>query len=242
MASEPKLISSYDPGFHNRNMESTVVRLNRESQWKDLSCIILIPASGKISTRVVSSWLGLIKPPNNKCHHIFSVEAEVGEAYNSMLQAILNDSNLSQWKYVLCMEHDNSPPGDGLVKLLTQMEAHTEMAAIGGLYFTKGFGGVAQIWGNPSEEVNFRPQLPDSKGGLIECCGTGMGFTVFRLEMFKDSRLRRPWFKTLNGSEGQGVGTQDLYFWGDARKFGYRCAVDCSVKVGHYDADSDMMW
>ena len=32
-----------------------------------------------------------------------------------------------------------------------------------------------------------------------------------------------------------GVGTQDLYFWGDARKYGYRCAIACDVKVGHYD-------
>jgi hypothetical protein len=53
--------------------------------------------------------------------------------------------------------------------------------------------------------------------------------------MFKDERLRKPWFKTYNGTEGFGIGTQDLAFWGDARKYGYRCAVDCSVKVGHYD-------
>lgn len=242
MALEPKLISSYDPGIHNRNLESTVVRLNRESQWKDLSCIMLIPASNKISTRVVSSWLGLIRPPNNKFHHIFSVEAEVGDAYNSMIENILNDPILNKWKYILCMEHDNSPPADGIIKLLAQLENRPEMAAIGGLYFTKGFGGVAQIWGNPTGEVNFRPQLPDPNGGLVECCGTGMGFTAFRLEMFKDSRLRRPFFKTLTGAEGQGVGTQDLYFWGDARKFGYRCAVDCSIKIGHYDETNDMMW
>ena len=42
--------------------------------------------------------------------------------------------------------------------------------------------------------------------------------------------------------EGQGIGTQDLYFWGDARKYGYRCAIDCNVKVGHYDYINDMMW
>jgi hypothetical protein len=28
--------------------------------------------------------------------------------------------------------------------------------------------------------------------------------------MFKDPRLRRPWFKTLNGGDGQGIGTQDF--------------------------------
>lgn len=239
---EPKIVSSYDPGIHNRDLGATVVRLRRESQWKDLACVILIPASNKVSTRVVASWWSLITPPNNRCHKIFSIDTEVGEAYSSMIQGIVDDPNFDNWKYILCMEHDNAPPPNGLVKLLEQMESHPEFAAIGGLYFTKGFGGVAQIWGAPGDIDNFRPQLPDLNGGLVECCGTGMGFTVFRLSMFRDKKLRRPWFRTLNGSEGQGVGTQDLYFWGDARKYGYRCAVDCSIKVGHYDVDSDMMW
>ena len=49
------------------------------------------------------------------------------------------------------------------------------------------------------------------------------------------------------GENGTGIGTQDLYFWGDARKYGYRCAIDCSVKVGHYDLEGrfgppDTMW
>jgi hypothetical protein len=67
-----------------------------------------------------------------------------------------------------------------------------------------------------------------------------MGFTLFRLGLFKDDKLRRPWFKTMAGTEG--VGTQDLYFWNDARKHGYRAAVDCRVLVGHYDHQTDMVW
>jgi hypothetical protein len=59
--------------------------------------------------------------------------------------------------------------------------------------------------------------------------------------MFKDQKLRRPWFKTISSME-EGVGTQDLYFWGDARKHGYRCAVDCSVLVGHLDPATGVVW
>jgi hypothetical protein len=92
---------------------------------------------------------------------------------------------------------------------------------------------VAQIWGDVKDPVvNFRPQKPDPAGGLVECHGTGMGFNVWRLDMFKDERLRKPWFVTQTEN---GVSTQDLYFWSEARKYGYRCAIDCSVKVGHYD-------
>jgi hypothetical protein len=55
---------------------------------------------------------------------------------------------------------------------------------------------------------------------------------LWRISMFKDSKLRKPWFVTQK--EG-GMCTQDLYFASDARKYGYRFAVDCSVKSGHYD-------
>jgi hypothetical protein len=72
-----------------------------------------------------------------------------------------------------------------------------------------------------------------------------MGFNLWRLSMFKDSRLAKPWFRTVKGKDG--VGTQDLTFWSDARKYGYRCAVDCSVLVGHYDmrgefGPEDFVW
>ena len=88
--------------------------------------------------------------------------------------------------------------------------------------------------------MNFRPQAPDPNGGLVECWGTGMGFNLFRIKMFKDKKLRKPWFKTV--ADNTGIGTQDLYFWSDARKNGYRCAIDCDVKVGHYDAQNNIMY
>ncbi len=136
----------------------------------------------------------------------------------------------------VALSHYNCPPPDGLIKLIERMEAHPEMACIGGLYFTKGEGGCAQIWGDIKDPMpNYRPQLPDMNGGLVECYGTGMGFNLWRLKTFKDEQIKRPWFKTFNGLDGQGVGTQDLTFWSEARKYGYRCAIDCAVKVGHYD-------
>lgn len=94
--------------------------------------------------------------------------------------------------------------------------------------------------------LNFRPQIPVPET-VQECCGLGMGFTLFRISMFKDERLRRPWFKTLDGKGGTGIGTQDLYFFSDCRKYGYRAAVDTRVRVGHYDFEGkygapDYMW
>lgn len=238
----PQLIEA---GRHNEHLTESTQRILEGGSWKTQRTIMLIPASGTIPTKVYLSHCSLIFPPNQGAHRMAAIGYEVGEAFSTSIASILATPGLCDWEYLLTIEHDNCPPMDGLVKLIEQMERHPEYAAIGGLYWTKGEGGVPQIWGDPKDPViNFRPQPPRA-GELVECCGTGMGFTLFRLQMFKDERLRKPWFKTVAGVDG--VGTQDLHFWGDARKYGYRCAVDCGVLVGHYDYDGkfgppDTMW
>lgn len=223
------------PGEHNENLSEASSRILTGNSWKKQRVIVLLPSAGQIPVKVALSHWGLIFPPNQAVHRMICLGMEIGEAYSNAIQAILNEPTLSEWEYLLTVEHDNIPPQDGVVRLIDRMEKNPGFSCIGGLYWTKGMAGVPQIWGDPRDTINFRPQPPDPNGGLVECCGTGMGFNLWKLSMFKDERLRKPWFKTLNGTEGQGVGTQDLYFWGDARKHGYRCAVDCSVKVGHYD-------
>jgi len=228
-------------GEHNRDLAKTSARLIKGSSWKKQRIVVILPSADMMSSKVALTHWNLIFPPNNGVVRILAQGMEVGHAYSEAIQGILDHPDLSQWEYILTLESDNTPPQDGVIKLLEKMEAHPEFACVGGLYFTKGEGGCAQIWGDPKDPVlNFRPQIPDVNGGLVECCGTGMGFNLWRISMFRDERLRRPWFKTLAGAEG--VGTQDLYFWGDARKYGYRCAIDCSVRVGHYDINTDTNW
>lgn len=228
-------------GEHNRDIAKTAARLIKGNSWKKQRIVVILPAGDSIPAKVALTHWNLIFPPNNGVVRMLAQGMEVGEAYSEAISQVLAHPDLSQWEYILTLEHDNTPPQDGVLKLLERMEAHPEYACIGGLYYTKGFEGVGQIWGDPKDPVlNFRPQPPDPNGGLVECCGTGMGFNLWRLSMFKDERLRRPWFKTLAGAEG--VGTQDLYAWSDFRKYGYRCAIDCSVKVGHYCSREDVVW
>lgn len=228
---KPEILAP-DYGKHNQMMDEAIKRLDASGVYKDLSTIVLIPALGPIPPKVVSSWINLMPAPNQKLYRMFIMGMEIGEAYSQAIENILGHPDLSKFKYILTIEVDNVPSPDGLIKLLGDMEAHPEYACIGGLYWTKGPDGVPQIWGDVhSTELNFIPQPPRA-GQIVECCGTGMGFNLFRLDMFKDSRLRKPWFKTLTDG---GVMTQDLYFWQDARKHGYRCAIDCDVLVGHYD-------
>jgi len=208
----------------------------RGGSWKKQRIIVVIPAADTIPAKVALSHWNLAFPPNNGVVRILAQGMEVGDAYSQAVNNILQTPDLCDWEYMLTIEHDNCPPADGVIKLVEDMEQHPELDCIGGLYYTKGYGGVPQIWGDPREPTNFRPQLPDPNGGLVECCGTGMGFNLWRLKMFKDAKLRRPWFVTQTKN---GLATQDLYFWGDARQYGHRCAVDCSVKVGHYDLKGD---
>lgn len=237
---KPQLVIQDFGGIHNADGEKTRARLIKGGSWKKQRIVVILPAAAMIPAKVALTHWNLGFPPNNGVVRILAQGMEVGDAYSTAISQIPADPNLSQWEYVLTIEHDNTPPPDGVLKLLERMEAHPELACVGGLYFTKGEGGVPQIWGDPKDPVlNFRPQLPDLEGGLVECCGTGMGFNLFRLAMFKDEQLRKPWFVTQ--TQG-GLSTQDLYFWGDARKHGYRCAIDCSIKVGHYDHETDTTW
>jgi hypothetical protein len=223
-----------DYGKHNADLEASIARVKETSAWKKLDTIIIIPAGGTVPTKAVASWMNLYSPPNNALHRMWAIGVEVGEAYSLAIEAILAHPELSKFKYILTIEHDSIVPPDGLIKLLAQMEAHPEYDCIGGIYFTKGEGGQAQIWGDRRDPVmNFRPQPPIA-GQLVECWGTGMGFNLWRLDMFKDGDLRRPWFKTQ--TEG-GIATQDLYFWSDAQRHGYRCAIDCGVQIGHFDLE-----
>ncbi len=227
-------------GVNNGDLAKTRQRLDKSKAWKRQRIVVIIPAGDSIPAKVALSHWNLVFPPNNAVARILAVGMEVGAAYSSAIEAVLAHPELSQWEYILTIEHDNMPPANGVIRLLELMEENPKYACIGGLYYTKGEGGVAQIWGDPKDPIiNFRPQLPDIGGGLVECNGTGMGFNLWRTKMFKDKKLRRPWFKTETQN---GVTTQDLYAWMDFRAHGYKCAIACDVKVGHYDLASDTTW
>lgn len=227
-------------GAHSADIDGTRARLIKGGSWKRQRIVVILPADSMIPAKVALTHWNLMFPPNNGVVRILAQGMEVGHAYSTAIEQILAHPDLSTWEYILTCEHDNTLPPDGLIKLLEEMEQHPEFAAISGAYYTKGIGGVFQAWGDPNDPVvNFRPRVPQAEG-LLECCGLGMGFCLFRLSMFKDPRLRKPWFVTLKGNGG--CATQDLAFWGDARKYGYRAAVHCGVRVGHYDHAADFVW
>ncbi len=230
-------------GQHNKDLEKSINRLKQSGTYKDLSTIIICPTRGQIPAKVVQSWMGLMKPMNQKViGPMFGIGMEVGDSYNNMIQSILDNPELSQWKYILTIEEDNCPPADGLLKLYESME---EYDVVQGLYWTKGEGGQPMIYGDPAiMPKNFISQMP-RPGAVQAANGLGMGFNLFKLDMFKDSNISKPWFKTIQEvipGQGARAYTQDLYFYENAAKAGYKFACDNRVLVGHYDYVNDKMW
>jgi hypothetical protein len=231
--SDPQLCIQDFGGINNADLRKSGARLIKGGTWKKQGIVCIIPADAMIPAKVALCLWNLIFPPNNGVVRILAQGMEVGDAYSTAISQVLAHPQLKDFQYILTIEHDNLPPQDGVLKLLETLEAHKELASVSGLYFCKGEGGCAQIWGDTNDPIlNFRPQIPRPES-VQECCGTGMGFALWRMGMFKDDRIEKPWFKTEKGASG--VSTQDLAFWSKARKFGHRCAVDTRVKVGHID-------
>jgi hypothetical protein len=240
---KPQIIVPNYEGVHNFDLPKSQERLLQSKTYRDLSTVIICPTRGQVSAKVVQNWMALMRPMNQKVlGPLFAIGMEVGEAYNAMIEMILTNPELSTWKYILTLEEDNMPPADGLLKLYEDMDYYD---VVGGLYWTKGEGGQPMIYGDPAvEPMNFIPQVPQTEG-LQPANGLGMGFDLFKLEMFKDPKLPRPWFETIQefvpGKGARGY-TQDLYFFENAGKLGYKFACDTRVKVGHYDAGMDIVW
>lgn len=240
-------ILSLHPGLNNGDLLQASERINTTGVWKKQRVVYVIPTGESLIPEVYLSHRGLIFPPNQAMTPLLVQGAEVGEAFQTAVDIILGNPELKTWEYMLTIEHDNIPPQNGVLRLIEAMENHPEFAAISGLYWTKYEGGVPQIWGDIKDPVqNFRPQIPQP-GQIVECWGIGMGFALWRIEMFKEleaKKVPKPWFKTVGRRpDDNGVGTQDLYFWGNVgHPHGFRCAVDCNTTVGHIDLRTKVIW
>lgn len=243
-----------DFGYQNRDLRRAQDRLTKSKTYKDLSTICITPMPHDVNqdgynikltgmpTKVVQSMMSLMKPMNQKFTWIPIIGMEVGAAYEQAVEMILNHPELSKWKYLLTFEWDNIPQPDGLMKLYESID---EYDVVGGLYWTKGEAGMPMIYGDPNlMPRDFRPQMP-LLDTVQQANGLGMGFNLFNISMFKDSRWVRPWFKTQQEFT-PGVGmkgfSQDLYFYNQACELGYKMACDTRVKVGHYDVIQDFVW
>jgi hypothetical protein len=219
------------------NTEKRYKAWDKLGLYKDCSTIWVTPTRGTMGTRVAFSWMNVAGPPNTPVAKVQAEGYEVGEAYNRMLVQILSNPQLAKFKYMLTVEEDNTPPADGLIKLFESIQSYD---VVGGLYWIKGEGGVPMIWGDPAKPNTYVPQVP-VRDTVQQCNGLGMGFTLFRLDMFRNPGFEfGKWFKTVG--EAQSIMTQDLYFFKRAAELGYKFACDTRVRVGHFEQSSGVIW
>src|SRR5437870_13126584 len=109
----PKEFIYDDIGEHNGQLENSIGRIIEGNTYRDLSTIWITPTRGNLKPRVVSSWIGLMRPMNQPfIGPIFGENDEVGVAYQKLFDMILNHSELSKCSYILTIEQDNLPPSD----------------------------------------------------------------------------------------------------------------------------------
>jgi hypothetical protein len=230
-----QIIIENPEGVHNTS--------TRYEKWKELglyrnlNTVWVTPTRGTCGTRVAFNWMNVMGGFNAQLAKMCVEGLEVGKAYNDALIQILSNPVFSKFQYLLTIEEDNMCPPDGVLKLYESIQ---EYDAVGGLYWTKGEGGVPMIWGDPKEPGTFVPQ-PPIKDTVQQCNGLGMGVTLFRLDMFKNPGFEfGQWFKTR--TEKGEVMTQDLYFFRRAAELGYKFACDTRVRCGHFDLESGVVW
>ena len=234
-----------------------------------LSCTI-----NGMSPIFVEAWKRLIKPMNVPILEMVVSGMEVGAAYSQAIENILANPVLNKFKYILTVEDDNiipfMPNTQGPLMMLYDDMDKFKLDVAGGLYWTKGNPSMPLLYGDPREKREaaagmFKVRFPAKKqkprrsgklnddgsdwtdGEIVLCNGSGMGLTLFKLDMFKDSRIEKPWFETINdhGTDktlGIRMYTQDLQFAEKARELGYRWAIDTRIKVAHLDIKTGILY
>jgi hypothetical protein len=228
------------------------VELIPGSTYQDNSTIVIIPTRGMLHQKFANAFLHMLTPMNQKRAVFFCSGDEVGKAYDKMIKAILDDPELSKWKYILTIEDDNLIPPDAHVRLLESIE-WGKFDAVSGIYFTKGDINMPMAYGDPEEYartgvLDFKPR--DVRDGLVNghimpVNGIAMGCALWRMDLFR--QVPDPWFVTVadvipeKGNAAQCF-TQDLWFANNARPLGKRFAVDMRVRVGHMDVNTGIVY
>ena len=244
-------------GANNYDLDSARDRIIRGHSYKDCGVIQITPTrDGNLDHRFVASMDGLIKPPNHPYAKWIVANMEVGDAFNRAIFTIINNPDLMKWNsgrgpVIFTCEDDQIMPPDTLMNLLKAFHS-TPYAAVSALYWTKGYGGVPQCWGDPKAfPPSYAPQVP-VPGTIQEVRGIGMGAACWDVAQFLDPRTRQGvgpdgvpiWFKTWQEVENgvPRVGTQDLSYCETAQKAGYRFAVATDVRVGHLEKSTGIIW
>ena len=238
---KPQIIIEDFKGWNERMPQEDKVK---RGAFQDRSTILIIPCYSKgINPKVVQNWMNIMQPMNEpRFIKIFVTDMEVGAAYTQTIEQILAHPELSKFRYIATLEHDNIVQPDWLLRMYPDM---VEYDVLGAIYYTKGEGGQPMCYGNPASlPMNFIPFEPQPNA-VTRCNGLGMGANLFKLDMFKNPLMPKPLFETVQKyEEGKGAMayTQDLRFFEQAGKLGYKFGCTTKTTVGHMDLATGFIW
>ncbi len=228
-------------GKHNTDLKSSTERLKKLASYRDLSTICIVPNNGLISAKVAESWLNQSSQMNQKFVRLMMIGMEKYFGFNSCIENILATPKLNEFKYILTLEEDTIIPPDGLHKLFESIE---NFDVVGGLSFSKGEEGFPLVYGDPRilpQTMNRSVVYPE----LIQpCFGVGTAYTLFKTEIFKNEKLKKPWFNLDPRRQAGKINNEyiDFNFFDNIKKLGYKVACDTRVRVGRYDMATDIIW
>lgn len=230
---------------------------------RDSGVSLILATRGRLPIEVVRSWDRIRWPMNQKRCNFDVRGKEVADAYNELVTHSLNNPVCKDWPLIWSMEEDNIISEMAFHKLFAALytcidcgkdidkveprcvDGHKSLDAVSGLYFTKTIPPYPMAYGDPKDpDFNFRTVSVEDhveNERVFEVNGIAMGCTLFRKDIFK--RVSFPWFRTLNGTEGVGMWSQDLFFSKKAKEeAGARFAVHAGVKVGHIDMATGVIY
>jgi hypothetical protein len=205
-----------------------------------LSTIAIFATSGVVSSVVAERLLAQSSQMNQKFVRIPVLGSNKYHSFNSTIEQIITSPVFANFKYILLMEDDIIPPYDGLHRLF---ESIKNFDVVSGLVWEKGEEGKPQIFGNPKYIPGSYTHVGPENETVQPCLGVSTKYTLFKLSIFRDEKVPKPWFRIIpNHETGKKSQIPDMYFFDNIHKLGYTVAVDTRIKVGHAEINSDIVW
>lgn len=166
---------------------------------------------------------------------MFVKEKRVDVAKNELCQAALD--NNCDWIFLL--DDDVLPPPNTIMKMINLWRNREDCQIINGVYWSKS---------EPPLPLIFRDHMRGSYldwhvGDLIEADAAGAGCTFIDTDVLR--KMEKPWFSVNYTYRPKDADpkpdkpdfstTEDLYFYHNARKLGYKVWVDTSIQCIHQD-------
>lgn len=226
-------------GSHQRcHIMVTVLTLGMVPiEWWVASSRMQFPINGQVLSNVIKGF-------------------EVGDARNLAVEHVLQIPKSHRPRWMFFFGDDMLPPWDGFVKLYEIAEKQ-KWDCLTGLYYWKGEPPTPLTWRN-DHIGRLIPNEHFAVGDVIDVDLTGLDFTLIRTDLLEKMRSEYgpPYFKTgpskrsslpssvekFTLKEGIVAHTEDVWFYGRARKLGATIGVHSGVRVSHYDVKTGCIY